>query len=147
MVVLVNAMSGGLVPSGALLMSDEIYQSVYGSLRRSLIHTSTYSENGLAMRVGLAVLDALSQEKCDLNSALMGNYVRQQLRNSLSNFEMVADIRGEGLFTGIEFRAPKKLSLRLSFKAFSKIHRAMFGQFQVMRLFPDHGIPSPNLRQ
>ncbi|MFL6451443.1 MAG: aspartate aminotransferase family protein [Bryobacteraceae bacterium] len=41
MVVLAKAMSGGLVPSGAVLMRDSIYDSVYGSLKRSLIHTST----------------------------------------------------------------------------------------------------------
>lgn len=42
MVVLAKALSGGLVPSGAVLMSDEIYESVYSSLGRSIIHTSTY---------------------------------------------------------------------------------------------------------
>jgi ornithine--oxo-acid transaminase len=62
MVVLAKAMSGGLVPSGAVLMTDRIYNSVYGSLKRSLIHTSTFSENGLSMRVGLAVFDALDAE-------------------------------------------------------------------------------------
>jgi ornithine--oxo-acid transaminase len=46
MIVLAKAMSGGLVPSGAVLMTDAIYDSVFGSLKRSLIHTSTFSENG-----------------------------------------------------------------------------------------------------
>jgi ornithine--oxo-acid transaminase len=140
MIVLAKAMSGGLVPSGAVLMSDAIYHSVYGSLRRSLIHTSTYSENGLAMRVGLAVLDALERENCELHSAIMGNYVRQHLRKSLANFEMVEEIRGQGLFSGIVFRPPRGLSLRVAFEAFTKIHSAMFGQVLVMRLFRDHGI-------
>src|SRR5579871_3317894 len=53
MVVLAKALSGGLVPSSAVLMSEPIYQSVYGSLRRAIVHTSTYSENSLAMRAGL----------------------------------------------------------------------------------------------
>jgi len=38
-VLLAKAISGGLIPSGAVLMTDDIYKSVYGSLKRSLIHT------------------------------------------------------------------------------------------------------------
>ena len=48
MAVLAKAMSGGLVPVSAVLMSEPIYESVYGSLRRAIIHTSTFSENSLA---------------------------------------------------------------------------------------------------
>src|SRR5206468_4953920 len=99
-VVLAKAMSGGLVPSGAVLMTDRIYDSVYGSLKRSLIHTSTFSENGLAMRVGLAVLDALEAEDAGVRSAGLGAYMRRTLRDRLAGFDMVEDVRGGGLFTG-----------------------------------------------
>ncbi|MGA8028763.1 MAG: aspartate aminotransferase family protein [Bryobacteraceae bacterium] len=140
MIVLAKAMSGGLIPSGAVLMTDAIYDSVYGSLKRSLIHTSTFSENGLAMRVGLAVLDTLEREDAGVHSAVLGTYMRRRLRELLGDFEMVHEIRGEGLFSGIVFRAPRKLSLRLAYETFAKIHPAMFGQVLVMRLFRDHGI-------
>ncbi len=53
---------------------------------------------------------------------------------------MVKAVRGIGLLIGIEFDAPARLSLRVPFEAFSKIHPAMFGQILVMRLFRDHGI-------
>jgi ornithine--oxo-acid transaminase len=92
------------------------------------------------MRVGLAVLDTLERENCEVHSAVMGTYVRRRLREALADFEMVQEVRGEGLFSGIVFRAPKKLSLRLPFEAFTTIHQAMFGQVLVMRLFRDHGI-------
>ncbi len=140
MIVLAKALSGGLVPSGAVLMTDAVYDSVYGSLKRSLIHTSTFSENGLAMRVGLAVLDALEKEDAGVHSAVLGTYMRRRLREALAGFEMFAEVRGEGLFTGIVFRRPRSLALRLAYEAFVKIHPAMFGQVLVMRLFRDHGI-------
>ena len=41
---------------GALLMTDAVYDSVYHSLKRAIVHTSTFSENGLSMRAGLATL-------------------------------------------------------------------------------------------
>jgi len=44
--------------------------------------------------------------------------------------------------SGIEFRPPKKLRLRILFEAFAKIHPAMFGQVLVMRLFRDGAIYS-----
>jgi ornithine--oxo-acid transaminase len=139
-VILAKALSGGLIPSGAVLMTDPIYNAVYGSLKRSLIHTSTYSENGLAMRVGLAVLDTLEEENAGQRASEMGEYLRTQLRDQLAEYEMVEEIRGAGLFNGIAFRAPRKLTLRASYEAFMAIHPAMFGQVLVMRLFRDHGI-------
>ena len=63
MIVLAKALSGGLIPVGAVLMPDAIYNSVYTSLKRSIVHTSTFSENSLAMRVGLATLDVLEQDQ------------------------------------------------------------------------------------
>ncbi len=139
-VILAKALSGGLIPSGAVLMTDPIYNAVYGSLKKSLIHTSTCSENGLAMRVGLAVLDTLQEENLGERAEEMGEYLRAQLREQLAGFDMVDEIRGAGLFSGIAFKAPRKLALRASYEGFMAIHPAMFGQVLVMRLFRDHGI-------
>jgi ornithine--oxo-acid transaminase len=44
------------------------------------------------------------------------------------------------MLSGIEFRAPRQLSLRVGFEAFRKIHPGMFGQVLVMRLFRDKNI-------
>ena len=86
MVVLAKALSGGLIPSGALLMSDAIYQSVYGSLKRAIIHTSTYSENSLAMRAGLATLEVLERERLGERATAAGDYLRARLRDVLSQY-------------------------------------------------------------
>ncbi len=140
LVVLAKALSGGLVPSGAVLMRDEIYRSVYSSLKRSIVHTSTFSENGLSMRVGLAVLDVLESEGLEQKSAQRGEYLRARLREELSSFEMIGEVRGLGLLNGIEFKTPSSLGLKLSFESFRRIHPAMFGQVVVMRLFQEHSI-------
>jgi ornithine--oxo-acid transaminase len=139
-VILAKALSGGLVPAGAVLMTDEVYDSVYGSLRRAIVHTSTYSENSLAMRAGLATLSVLDDEDLGARSTALGEQFRARLRQALAAYEMVAEVRGAGFFSGIVFRAPKSLALRLSFEAFNRIHPAMFGQMLVMRLYREHGI-------
>ncbi|HZR57644.1 MAG TPA: aspartate aminotransferase family protein [Terriglobales bacterium] len=140
MVVLAKAMSGGLVPVSAMLMTDAIYDSVYGSLRRAIIHTSTYSENGLAMRAALATLEVLEAENLGARAMEMGEKLRARLQEVLGKYEMVKAVRGEGLLLGIEFTAPRSLKLRIPFEAFMHIHPAMFGQIVVMRLFRDSGI-------
>jgi ornithine--oxo-acid transaminase len=135
MVVLAKALSGGLVPIGAVLMSDAIYHSVYTSLKRAIVHTSTYSENGLAMRAGLATIDVLEREQLGPRATEIGDYLRLRLREALSRYEMVKEVRGLGLLSGIEFQAPSKVALRVPFEAFRAIHAGMFGQMLVMRLF------------
>jgi ornithine--oxo-acid transaminase len=137
--ILAKALSGGLIPCGAVLMSDEVYDAVYGSLKRAIVHTSTFSENALAMRAGLATLRVLEQEHLGERAARMGDYLRDRLRQALSGYEMVKEVRGVGLLNGIEFTAPRKLLLRVPFEAFMAIHAGMFGQVVVMRLFRDHG--------
>lgn len=140
MVVLAKALSGGLVPCAAVLMTDAICSSVYSSLSRALIHTSTYSENALAMRAALATLQASREEEISQRSEVMGTLLRQRLSQSLAEYEMVAQVRGLGMLNGIEFQSPRRLKLKVPFEAFRAIHPAMFGQMLVMRLFREHRI-------
>jgi len=140
MVVIAKALSGGLIPVGAVLMSDAISNSVYDSLKRAIVHTSTYSENGLAMRAGLATLDVLQNENLGARGRTLGDDLRRRLSAALSGYDMVKEVRGMGMLSGIEFTSPKQLRPRLAYESFHAIHPAMFGQVLVMRLFRDHDI-------
>lgn len=140
MVVMAKALSGGLIPCAAVLMTEEIYKSVYSSLRRAIIHTSTYSENNLAMRAGLATLAVLDRERLPERAASIGSDLREKLTRALQPYEMVREVRGMGLMNGIVFEAPRQIKLRLAFEAFRAIHPGMFGQMLVRRLFHQHEI-------
>jgi ornithine--oxo-acid transaminase len=139
-VVLAKALSGGLVPVSAVLMRDDVHMSVFSSFKRSIVHASTFSENSLSMRAGLATLDVLEHERLGDRALHLGAELREQLAEALSGYEMVKEVRGKGMLSGIEFGAPQRLALRVPFEAFAKIHPAMFGQILVMRLFRDSGI-------
>ena len=139
-VVLAKALSGGLVPVGAVLMTDEVYTAVYSSLKRAIVHTSTFSENGLAMRAGMATLDVLEKEQLGERATKMGERLRCGLTNALSKFEMFAAARGVGLLCGVEFASPSSLALKVPFTAFRAIHPGMFAQMVVMRLFSEEKI-------
>jgi ornithine--oxo-acid transaminase len=139
MVVMAKAMSGGLVPCAAVLMSDAVCNSVYSSLPRAFVHTSTFSENSLAMRAALATLEVLENQELGARSVEAGQYLQTRLNDVLRDFEMVREVRGMGLLMGIEFQAPRQLRLRIPYQAFGAVHPAMFGQIVVMRLFRDFG--------
>jgi ornithine--oxo-acid transaminase len=135
MVILAKALSGGLIPVSATLMTDPVYHSVYSSLRRAIVYTSTFSENALSMRAGLATLDVLEKEQLGPRALRLGEQFREKLRRKLAPYEIIREVRGMGLLCGIEFVAPKKLALRALYEAFQRIHPAMFGQIIVMRMF------------
>ena len=139
MAILAKAMSGGLIPCGAVLMSDAVCDSVYSSLPRAFVHTSTFSENSLAMRAALATLEVLEDQELGQRSIKAGKYLQAQLSEALRNFEMVKEVRGVGMLMGIEFQAPRQLRLRIPYEGFGAVHPAMFGQIVVMRLFRDYG--------
>jgi ornithine--oxo-acid transaminase len=90
------------------------------------------------MRAGLATLDVLERESLGERAAAAGEELRRQLTHALAGYEMVKEVRGIGMLSGIEFTAPKRLRLRAPFEAFRSVHSAMFGQVMVMRLFRDH---------
>lgn len=139
MVILAKALSGGLVPVGAVLMTDAVYESVFDSLRNAIIHASTFSENGISMRAGLATLEVLERYRMGERATRAGEILRGRLRAALSGYEMIQEIRGVGLLSGIVFKPPRSLKLRVPFEAFRRIHSGMFGQVLVMRMFRDHG--------
>ena len=139
-VILAKALSGGLVPCSAVLMSDKVYDAVYDSLKRSIVHTSTFSENSMSMRAGLATLDVLERENLGERALVMGEVLRERVREAIGGYEMVQEVRGMGMLSGIAFQAPEHMRLRAPFEAFRHIHPAMFGQIVVMRLYRDHRI-------
>jgi ornithine--oxo-acid transaminase len=92
------------------------------------------------MRAGLATLEVIENENLAGQAELLGSYIRESLRDRLAGFEMVKEVRGMGLMSGIEFVAPQQLRLRIAFEAFKRIHEGMFGQMIVMRLFREKNI-------
>ena len=104
MVLLAKAMSGGLVPCGAVLMTNRIYRSVYSSPQKAFSHTSTFGENSLAMRAALATLDVLQSEQLGSKATEIGESLRSRLCSRLSKYEMFKEIHGLGLSAGSSSR-------------------------------------------
>jgi 4-aminobutyrate aminotransferase-like enzyme len=63
---------------------------------------NTFGGNPVSAAVGLAVLDVIEQEQILQNVHDTGAYLAEQLRALARQHECIADVRGKGLFYGLE---------------------------------------------
>ena len=57
-----KALSGGYIPVGATMARNDVFEKVYSSIDRVLVHDSTFGSNAQAMAAGLATLHVFEQE-------------------------------------------------------------------------------------
>ncbi len=138
--ILAKALSGGYVPCGAVLSKRWIHDKVFSSLDRCVVHSSTFSENDLAMAAGLATLHVLREEKLVENAAAMGDLLVHGLREVGRKYEMFREVRGQGLMIGIEFGPPKSTTLKMGWNLIHKLNPSLFCQVMLVPLLTDHHI-------
>ncbi len=135
MAILAKALSGGVMPVGAVLMSDAIWASVYSALDRAFINSSTFGENAMSMRAALATLDVIEREGLGERAQKLGRLLRERVGELVPQYEMLKEVRGRGLMNGIEFTPPKSLKLKVLYRAFQLAHPGLFGQMVVRTMF------------
>jgi len=135
-----KGLSGGYIPIGATMARDWIFQKVYSSMDRVLVHDSTFGSNAQAMTAGLATLHVLAQEDLIHNARVTGELLKTRLAALVERFDMVYDVRGRGLMVGIEFGRPSSWKLRGSWTALSAARKGLFAQTVVHALFQRHRI-------
>jgi adenosylmethionine-8-amino-7-oxononanoate aminotransferase len=106
MIVAAKGLSSGYTPMGAVIVKEEIHRVIQeGS--GAFVHGHTYSQNPLSGAIGCAVVDYLVKHDLISRSAEVGKYFHRALK-SLEGHSFVGDVRGKGLFAGIEFVKDKK---------------------------------------
>ncbi|MBX6370241.1 MAG: aspartate aminotransferase family protein [Rhodospirillales bacterium] len=138
MIVLSKALSGGFVPVGAVLYRKSIYDRVYSSLDRCVVHSSTFGQGALAMAAGLAALDVIEQERLPERATRLGDRLGAGLSALKQRNEFVRDVRWRGLMLGIEFGPPRSLALRTGWTLAHKLDQSLFCQAVIMPLFAQH---------
>jgi 4-aminobutyrate aminotransferase-like enzyme len=63
---------------------------------------STFGGNPVACAAGLAVLDVLEEEKLPERAARVGRHLQARLAELAARFPLIGDVRGRGLFLGID---------------------------------------------
>jgi acetylornithine/succinyldiaminopimelate/putrescine aminotransferase len=135
-----KALSGGYVPVGAMLASDKIFRSVYSSMERAMVHSTTFKGNQLAMVAGLATLQVFDDEGIVEHSAAMGDMWHAKLKELATRHDFIHDVRGKGQMIGIEFGAPSAGKAKRRYRLLEATRTAMFSQTLVVPLFQRHHI-------
>ncbi|CAM5211802.1 Ornithine aminotransferase OS=Ureibacillus acetophenoni OX=614649 GN=rocD PE=3 SV=1 [Ureibacillus acetophenoni] len=100
-IILGKALGGGVMPISAVCANSNIL----GVLNPGS-HGSTFGGNPLACAVSIASLEVLEEENLTERSLELGNYFQEQLR-TINNPE-IKEVRGKGLFIGIELTVPAR---------------------------------------
>lgn len=70
--------------------------------RRREMYFNTFGGNPVSCAVGLAVIDVIDAENLVGNAAEVGGYVLQGFKDLQAKHDIIGDVRGRGLFFGIE---------------------------------------------
>ena len=63
---------------------------------------NSFGGNPVSSAIGLSVLNVIEQEKLQQNALDVGNYLLSKLNLLKEKFELIGDVRGTGLFIGVE---------------------------------------------
>jgi acetylornithine/succinyldiaminopimelate/putrescine aminotransferase/predicted amino acid dehydrogenase len=97
-----KALGGGLFPLSGCFASAEFWDE-----RFALSHSSTFANNNIACRAGVAVLEALTQGGICVDAERLGRLLMERLQRLAMDYPgVVAAVRGRGLMSAIELRTP-----------------------------------------
>ncbi|MEA2216730.1 MAG: ornithine--oxo-acid transaminase [Solirubrobacteraceae bacterium] len=135
-----KALSGGYMPTAAMVTTRDIFQRAVGALERCYVHQSTYGRNRLSMAAGLAVIRVIERDQLLVNAARVGRQLREGLLELQSRHDIIKEIRAEGLIIGIELGAPKSRVARVNWRLIHLASEGLFPQLVVIPLHRDHGV-------
>ncbi len=140
MVLMSKALSGGYVPVSAVLMSRRVYDAVFSSLERSVVHSSTFGKSNFAATALLATLEVVDEEKLAENAERTGALLMERLAALVDRYEFLHAVRGRGLMIAIDFGPPKSLKLKTAWKMVNSMNAELFCQAITMPLLERHRV-------
>ena len=87
-------------PIGAVITTPDIAESFDNGME----FFSTFGGNNVSCAIGLAVLQAVQEEKLQSHALQVGEHLISGLRDLQQRHEIIRDVRGSGLFLGVELR-------------------------------------------
>ena len=99
-IVTVGKPIGNGHPLGAVVCTPEVAQSFANGME----YFNTFGGNPVSATVGTAVLKTVMGEGLRENACATGGYLKARLRELSHRHPLIADVRGEGFFLGVELR-------------------------------------------
>ena len=113
-------------PMGAVVTRPEIAQAFITGME----YFNTFAGNPVSCSMALAVLDVIEQEKLQENAEHVGNFLLAGLNALKQNHAWIGDVRGMGLFIGVELVSDRQTQVPATAEAnkvieFLKAHRIL----------------------
>ena len=106
LMAIAKGLGGGYAPIGALLVQDNIFDAVAAG-SGAFQHSHTYMGHPLACAAALAVQRVIRRDDLLANVRAQGAYLSRRLKERFGNHPFVGDVRGRGLFQGLELVADR----------------------------------------
>jgi len=142
-VTISKALGGGKRAIGAMVTSNKLFKSAYGSRDDCALHSSTFSGIGESCAVAIATLNLISDKNFLKSVDEKAIFLKNELVKLQKKYpKYIKSIKGEGLFLGIEFDfgwVSKVANISKS-KKISKIANGVGIASIVRRLFKDFDV-------
>ncbi|MGF6542191.1 aspartate aminotransferase family protein [Paraburkholderia youngii] len=119
MLTIAKGLGAGYQPIGATLVSDRIYQTIVGG-SGFFQHGHTYIGHATACAAALEVQRVIAEDNLLANVQARGEQLRGRLRELYAQHPHIGDVRGRGLFVGVEL--VKDRGTKEPFDAKLKLH-------------------------
>jgi ornithine--oxo-acid transaminase len=139
LVMLSKTLSGGYVPVGAVLSSRAVFDRVFDSMERAVVHGSTFGQGDLAAAAALATLSELDDAQLVERGRVMGERLLELTRPLVERHELVKEVRGLGLMWAIELGRPEGKGGR-TWDFVERRQPGLVAQLVVVPLFREHRI-------
>jgi adenosylmethionine-8-amino-7-oxononanoate aminotransferase len=106
LMAIAKGLGGGYAPIGALLVRDKVFDAVADG-SGAFQHSHTYMGHPLACAAALAVQRVIRRDDLLANVRTQGAYLSRRLKERFGNHPFVGDVRGRGLFQGLELVADR----------------------------------------
>jgi beta-alanine--pyruvate transaminase len=125
MVVMAKALTNGVIPMGAVVVRQGIYEAFMQGPESAieLPHGYTYSGHPVACAAALATLDTYAEEDLFARAAELAPYF-EEAAHSLKGLPHIIDIRNLGLVAGIELDPRPSASGKRAYEAFTRCFEA-----------------------
>jgi len=102
MITMAKGLTSGYVPLGAVGCTDQVMEPI-----EVFNHLHTYGNHPVPCAVGLKNIEIIKRDRLVENSAAMGDYFLDGLKN-FQDHPSVGEVRGTGLWLAIDFTSDKK---------------------------------------
>ena len=108
MMTVAKGITSGYIPMGGCITRGEISDAFIGSPKASFKHVITFGGHPVASAAALKNIEIMENEGMVANAAKQGAYLLDGLKELKDKYLMIGDVRGLGLFCGIELVADRE---------------------------------------